>query len=418
MAIFKIEKSTALTGEIDVQGSKNSVLPILAATVLTEAETCIHNCPNLSDVSAAAEILKSLGCSVERKAHTLTVNASSITNCEIPDCLMQKMRSSVMFLGAILARTGRAVLTSPGGCDIGKRPIDLHISAVKKLGAKVKTDCNKLIFSAENGLKGSVIKLPFPSVGATENILLASCTAKGKTVIFNAACEPEIADLAAFLNSAGAKVRIIGRGIIEIEPVKRLYGAEYTVMTDRIAAGSYLLSSAATGGRITLGNVYPLHIAELLSVLSKAGCKVETDKCAVRVTAPPHLESVGHVATMPYPGFPTDLQAPLCAALCRANGVSAISERIFESRFKYITELKKLGADIVLKGRTAVINGVPALCSAQMKAQDLRGGFALIIAALQAQGESEITNIEHIDRGYESPETVLTLLGARIKRIE
>ncbi len=418
MKKFIIEKSDALSGKISVQGSKNSVLPLLAATVLIKGKSRLHNCPELSDVRAAVKILESLGCSVERAGDTLTVDASEITGNEIPQELMSEMRSSVMFLGAILGRTGSAVLSAPGGCDIGKRPIDIHISAVSDLSAHTRRECGKLFFAAENGLKGNTVTLAFPSVGATENMILAACTAKGKTVIYNAACEPEIADLVSFLNLAGASVRMYGNGLIEIEGVRQLHGAEYTVMADRIAAGSYLLAAAATGGSLTVNNIFPQHIASLIPVLGKMGCKTEIGDNFVSVSAPKRLKAVSRTGTMPYPGFPTDLQAPLCASLCRAEGDSVVTENIFEARFKHVPELKKLGADITVQGKTAFIKGVPCLCASRLNALDLRGGFALIIAALQAQGTSEIINTEHIDRGYECPEKVLTELGAKIKRVE
>lgn len=415
---FIIKKSDRLCGEIFVQGSKNSVLPILAATVLTDSETVLHNCPDLSDVSAALSILEGLGCTVKREGHTLTVNSEGVNSSEISDSLMTKMRSSVMFLGAILGRTGKAVLTTPGGCDIGLRPIDIHIDAVKRLGVRTEREREKLMFFADGGLKGANIYLPFPSVGATENILLASCLAKGKTVIYNAAKEPEINDLARFLICAGAKINFRQDGAIEVEGVKKLHGTQYTVMPDRIAAGSYLLSAAATGGKLKVCNLASGYLGALIPVLCEMGCEVSEGEKSISLSAPDRLNCTKTVRTLPYPGFPTDLQAPLCAALLRAKGTSMIVENIFEARFKHIPELVRLGAKIQIQGRAAVIRGVDKLSANRLKAYDLRGGFSLIIAALQAQGKSEISCIGHIDRGYEAPEKVLSMLGADIKRIE
>lgn len=406
-----------LTGEMSVHGSKNSALPILAATALTGCESVIHNCPRLSDVDAAIDILKSLGCKVKRENDTVTVNSCCLENDEVPVPLMQKMRSSVIFMGAMLGRNGKAVLSAPGGCEIGLRPIDMHIGAVKALGVSVTNEDGRLYFTAENGLKGAKITLPFPSVGATENVMLTACVAKGTTVLDNAAREPEITDLADFLNKCGARIYGAGDSTLIIKGVGRLHPAEHTVIPDRIAAASYLLCAAVTQGNILINEITPKHIAVLLPVLQEMGCIIKLSANSVRLVAPARLSRVEILRTMPYPGFPTDIQAPMTAALSVADGTSVMIENIFESRYKHISELLKLGANISVEGRMAVIRGVPYLSGALLRAPDLRGGFALITAALAARGESEITHIEHIYRGYEEPEHILESLGADIKRI-
>jgi len=412
-----INGSQRLTGEMSVHGSKNSALPILAATALTGSESVIHNCPHLSDVDAAIDILRSLGCAVKRELDTAVVDSGCLERDEVPCELMQKMRSSVIFMGAMLGRNGKAVLSTPGGCEIGLRPIDMHINAVRALGAEVKVGDGKLYFSAEHGLKGAKITLPFPSVGATENVMLAACTARGTTVLDNAAREPEITDLADFLNKSGASIYGAGDSTLIIKGVNRLHSCEHTVIPDRIAAASYLLCAAVTQGKIQINDITPKHIAVLLPLLQEMGCTVKLGANSVSLSAPSRLSRIEMLRTMPYPGFPTDIQAPMTAALCVADGTSVMIENIFEQRYKHISELLKLGANISVEGRMAVIRGVPYLNGAYLKAPDLRGGFALIIAALAARGESQITHIEHIYRGYEVPEHILKSLGADIKRI-
>ena len=418
MSEIIIEGSRRLTGELTVQGSKNSVLPILAATVTARGENVIHNCPYLSDVEAALEILRKLGCKVKREGHTVTVNSETVASSEISESLMHEMRSSVMFLGAILGRTGKAVLSAPGGCEIGLRPIDIHISAAEQLGAELTEKCGKLSFRIPNGLRPANITLPFPSVGATENLLLLASVTQGTTVIHNAAREPEIKDLADFLNLCGARIANAGESTVYITGVKELHSAEYTVMTDRIAGCSYLLAAAVTGGSLRLNNLKPAHIGAVIPVLREMGCSIVTERNSVLLNAPQRLKRVRIIRTMPYPGFPTDIQAPMTAALSVADGTSAVIENIFESRFKHTGELVRMGAVIHTEGRIAVIEGVRTLCGARVRARDLRGGFALITAALKAQGKSTVTGAEHIYRGYEEPEKVLASLGAEIKKVD
>ena len=412
-----INGSKRLTGEIEVHGSKNSVLPILAACVLSQGENIIHNCPILSDVDAALKILVELGCKVKREEHTVCVDSSCVNGFEISDSLMREMRSSVIFLGAILGRTGKAVLSTPGGCEIGLRPIDMHISAMEQLGAEVFEEHGRLHFECKNGLHGARVILPFPSVGATENIMIASCVAKGTTVITNAAREPEISDLADFLNGCGAKIHGAGDSTIIIDGVEKLTATTHTVIPDRIAASTYLLAGAITHGRVCIKEIIPAHLGALIPVLKQSGCDISVSNRWICISSPPRLSRVKTVRTMPYPGFPTDVQAPLTAMLSVADGTSVVVENIFECRYKHVSELIRLGAKINVEGRTAVIEGVPYLTGASVVSPDLRGGFALVIAGLAAKGETVISGVEHIDRGYENPEKLLSALGADIKRI-
>lgn len=413
-----INGSKRLTGEIEVHGSKNSVLPILAACVLSQGENIIHNCPILSDVDAALKILVELGCKVKREEHTVCVDSSGVNGFEISDSLMREMRSSVIFLGAILGRTGKAVLSTPGGCEIGLRPIDMHISAMEQLGAEVFEEHGRLHFECKNGLHGARVILPFPSVGATENIMIASCVAKGTTVITNAAREPEISDLADFLNGCGAKIHGAGDSTIIIDGVERLTATTHTVIPDRIAASTYLLAGAITHGRVCIKEIIPAHLGALIPVLKQSGCDISVSNRWICISSPPRISRVKTVRTMPYPGFPTDVQAPLTAMLSVADGTSVVVENIFECRYKHVSELIRLGAKINVEGRTAVIEGVPYLTGASVVSPDLRGGFALVIAGLAAKGETVISGVEHIDRGYENPEKLLSALGADVKRIK
>ncbi|MEG2396748.1 MAG: UDP-N-acetylglucosamine 1-carboxyvinyltransferase [Oscillospiraceae bacterium] len=411
-----INGSRRLNGEIEVHGSKNSALPILAATVLANGKSVIHNCPRLSDVDAAIKILEHLGCKVEVSGHTVMVDSQNVNSFEIPDDLMREMRSSIVFLGAILGRMNRAVLSTPGGCEIGLRPIDLHLAAMKQFGADINEEYGKLDCTAENGLDGAKITLSFPSVGATENIMLAAATARGTTTLTNAAREPEISDLADFLNGCGAKIHGAGDSTIVIEGVKKLSGATHTVIADRIEASTYMIAAAMTGGKICIKEIIPAHIGALVPMLKEAGCDITISGRWLCISSPPRPKRIKTVRTMPYPGFPTDVQAPLMAMLTIADGTSVVIENIFESRYKAASELLRLGAKISVEGRMAVIEGVPCLMGASVVAPDLRGGIALVLAGLCARGETIVTNIEHIDRGYEAPEILLQSIGADIKR--
>ncbi len=407
-----------LNGEITVQGAKNSVLPILVATLLVDGVSIIHNCPLLSDVDATIKILQYLGCKVSRENHTITVDSTDVSRDDVPDNLMREMRSSIVFLGGILGRMGRAKLSTPGGCEIGLRPIDLHLSSMEQFGATVTDEDGFIVCKAhEKGLEGTRITLSFPSVGATENIILAATLAKGTTVISNAAREPEISDLADFLNRCGARIRGAGDSTVVIEGVTKLTPAEHTVIPDRIVASTYLIAAAMTGGKIIINSIVPSHIAPIIQPLRESGCSIEVNKKQVVLESPKTLKRIRMIRTMPHPGFPTDVQAQIMALTTVADGTSVIVENIFESRYKHIGELLRFGAKIHVEGRMAVVEGVHRLNGANVRATDLRGGSAMILAGLQARGTTEVTEIYHIDRGYENPEKTLSELGADIKRV-
>ncbi len=407
-----------IEGELAVQGAKNSVLPLLSATLLAHGESVIHNCPQLTDVDSACRILTELGCRCVRSADTICVDAGMVSGYEIPERLMREMRSSIMFLGSILGRTGRCKFSFPGGCELGARPIDLHISALRKMGATITEEHGMLDCRAEKGLHGAKINLSFPSVGASENILLAAVTAKGSTELHNAAREPEIRDLADFLTKCGAKISGAGESVIYIEGVQSLAPTEHSVMPDRIAAATYLCCAAATGGELILTRCGTEDMTAILSVLESMGCRVYQYGGGKlyfsrkrRLTAPPTIR------TMPYPGFPTDIQAPVMAVCTLAQGTSVFVETIFDNRYRHVPELIRLGAQIKAEGRVAVIEGVKRLSGAKLQSAELRGGAALITAALAAEGTSEISGLCYIDRGYDNIESTLRGLGADIKRV-
>lgn len=415
MKQFEITGKCKLTGEMEVQGAKNSVLPILAASILINGESIIHNCPRLRDVDIALEILLDLGCNVTRENDTVIVDASDIKNYTINDDLMRQMRSSIMFLGPILARCKKADLTFPGGCELGPRPIDLHISALLDLGAKVIEDKGH-IYAIGEDLHGSTVHLSFPSVGATENIIMAAVYAKGQTKIINCAREPEIEDLVNFLNKAGAKIKGAGGSVIIVEE-SLLSSVEYTVMPDRIASSTYLVAAAITGGEIILKNTNKDYIIFELDLLSRAGCNIRISENDIMLSADNRLNSIKTVKTMPYPGFPTDAAASFVALMTKAKGSTLFIENIFENRFRYVSQLVRMGADIKNYGKVAIVTGVQELYASFLSATDLRGGAAMVLAALSAEGTSVINDIHHIDRGYEDFEGNLQNLGAKIKRV-
>ncbi len=416
MSKLFINGGKRLCGEITVQGAKNGALPILAAAVICEGESIIHNCPYLSDVDASVRILEHLGCNCRREGTTLIINTDNIARCDIPDHLMREMRSSIVLLGAIAARLGCVKLSSPGGCELGPRPIDLHISSLERLGLTIKEDRGYLDCESNGRLTGANIHLSFPSVGATENIMLAAATADGRTVIHNAAREPEIYDLQVFLNSAGGNISGAGTDTVIIDGVPKLYGTEHTVIPDRIVAATYMAAAAITGGEITLKNIDPSHMTSVFSHFSESGCILKVSDNELLLRAPQKLKRFFYIRTMVYPGFPTDAGPILVAMASVAGGTSMFVENIFESRYKYVDELKRLGADIKVAGKVAVIEGVAKLSGAPVESTDLRGGAALVLAGLIADGTTEIDKIFHIDRGYECIEENLRRIGADIKR--
>lgn len=418
MSRYVINGGHRLYGETQIQGSKNSVLPILAATVLIKGETVITNCPNISDVDATIKILSYLGCKVKREGHTVIVDSTNVDKFDIPDDLMREMRSSVVFLGAIIGRMGKASLSTPGGCEIGLRPIDLHLDAIQRFGVNIHEEFAKIEFEAVKPLEGFNIALSFPSVGATENIILTACTANGTTVITNAAREPEISDLADFLNSCGAKISGTGEGTIVIEGVKELHPVQYRVIPDRIVATTYMAAAAMTHGKIHLTSVIPAHLAPVIPAFEEAGCDISISPNALTLTAPPYLRSIKTIRTMPYPGFPTDMQAQIMAMTTVCHGTSVIIETIFESRYKHVSELLRFGAKIRVDGRMAVIEGTQNLTGASVIASDLRGGASLVLAGLAAQGTTTVDEIKYISRGYENMSGVLTSLGCDIVKEE
>lgn len=415
MAKLLIEGGRPLEGDMEVHGAKNAVLPILAATVLNGGKSVIYNCPDLKDVDSSIDILRYLGCHVSKHDDVLTIDSASITYGEIPEKLMHEMRSSVIFLGATVSRLGRVVTSMPGGCELGPRPIDLHLKAFRQLGINIEEDHGYITCQADR-IVGANIHLDFPSVGATENIMLAATLAQGTTIITNAAKEPEIADLQKCLNAMGARVSGAGTSIVRIDGVKKLHDMEHVVMPDRIVAATYLACSAIAGGMVELKHVEPSHLEAVFSVMRQCGSKLYIRDDSIVHIAPERLMAVDTIRTQPYPGFPTDAQSPLMAALTIADGTSIFIENIFESRFKHVIELCRMGADITVDGRMAVVRGVSKLSGAKVSAMDLRGGAALVVAALAAEGTTQIDNIYHIDRGYANLTEVLSGVGARIKR--
>lgn len=418
MEELHIEGMRPLKGELTLHGAKNSVLPLLAASLLTQTPTTLDNCPPLSDVAVSTSILQKLGCRTERDADSITVYPTSGRSTTIPERLMREMRSSIVFLGAMLARFSEAHLCFPGGCELGPRPIDLHLSSLRQMGVTVREDGGVLHCYAPRGLHGASVSLSFPSVGATQNCLLAAVLAKGKTVICNAAKEPEIEELCRFLNACGANIERSADGVITVTGVSSLEGCRYRVMPDRIEAVTYLAATAITGGELLLNDARPSHIAAVLSTFRETGCRVAFPNGGVYMKAPVRLKAAGLIRTMPYPGFPTDAQAPVMAMLTKAVGNSMIVENIFDSRFKHVGELQRMGASVKTDGRVAVIDGVARLRGATVRCTDLRGGAALVVAALGAEGQTRIQRLCHLDRGYAALETSLRSIGGCVTRVK
>lgn len=415
MEQFRINGGVKLTGEYELTGAKNAVLPILAATIVTGNECKIKSCPDLSDVQTMFTILKELGCGITKEEDGIVIDTRPINSYTIPEHLMREMRSSVFLMGPMIARCGKVTLSYPGGCEIGLRPIDIHLSALKKLGVTIK-EAHGFMECTADRLVGSKIILDFPSVGATENVMLAATAAEGETRIINPAKEPEIIDLQRFLNACGAEVRGAGTGEIVIHGKNSYNQVEHRVIPDRIEGGTVLAAVAITGGNVVLRNAIPEHMSMTLSKFKEAGCRIREGKDVIELSSPGRLKAVETVRTLPYPGFPTDMQSQFLTLMTMAQGTSVITETIFESRFKHVEELRKMGARIKVDGRTAIVTGVKNLMGARVVAKDLRGGASLVIAGLGAEGETVIENICHIDRGYDKFEMALSKIGADIKR--
>jgi UDP-N-acetylglucosamine 1-carboxyvinyltransferase len=411
-----IEGGKPLKGTVKISSAKNAVLPVIAASLLTESECIIEDAPELEDVKVMREVLRSMGAKVCREGDSIKIGAGTIDSIEAPYDLIRKMRASFLVMGPMLARKGRARISMPGGCAIGSRPIDLHLKGFASLGAEielghgyVEARCKKLV--------GSTIYLDFPSVGATENIMMGAALAHGQTIIENAAKEPEIIDLANFLNSMGARIRGAGTDVIKIDGVRELSGISYTVIPDRIETGTFLVAGAITGGDIFLENVVSEHLKPVIAKLVECGTQITEEDEGLRVVGNGR-PIASDVKTMPYPGFPTDMQAQIMAYLCTAKGISMVIETVFENRFMHVQELKRMGAKIKIEGRSAVIEGTDKLSGAPVKATDLRAGAALILAGLAAEGTTQVMNTYHIDRGYVDIVEKLKGLGARIKRTD
>ncbi len=412
-----VKGGNRLVGTVKTSGAKNAVLPIIAASILGTSPSRLDEIPALEDVRTICAVLECLGIKVDAsEPHTLKIDSREITSCEAPYELVRSMRASFLVMGPLLARKGYARISQPGGCAIGTRPIDLHLKGFEALGVKIEQGHGYIEASAPDGMTGANIYLDFPSVGATENIMMAAAMAKGTTVLENPAEEPEIVDLANYLNQMGARVRGAGTNVITIEGVSELHGVQHSVIPDRIEAGTYMIAAAMTGGDVIIENVLPEHQKPLIAKLREAGALVEEDIDRIHVVGSGRLKAVD-IKTLPYPGFPTDMQAQMMAMLSVAEGRSKITETVFENRFMHVVELNRMGANITTEGRSAVITGPAHLTGCTVRATDLRAGAAMILAGLVAEGATEICDIYHIDRGYEEIAAKLTRLGADIKRV-
>ncbi|HHY36671.1 MAG TPA: UDP-N-acetylglucosamine 1-carboxyvinyltransferase [Firmicutes bacterium] len=416
MERFAIIGGVPLQGTVHVNGAKNATLPIMAATVLAAGRCTICDAPYLRDVTVMTRILESLGAEVRREGRNLSIDTGQIDNWEIPENLMRETRSSIFLMGALLARKGKVRVAYPGGCNIGPRPIDLHLKGLRALNAQI-TERHGYVYAETKGLRGAEVHLDFPSVGATENIMMAAVRARGTTIIRNAAKEPEIVDLQNFLNKMGARIRGAGTDTIKIDGVESLGPISYTVIPDRIETGTFMVAAAMTGGEILIENGIFEHVEPIAAKLREAGAEVEGGETGIRVRGTGRLVGVD-IKTLPYPGYPTDMQPQTMAMLSIAKGTSVIIENIFANRFKHVDELLRMGAQIKTEGRAAIIRGVEGLTGSAVEASDLRAGVALILAGLVAEGKTTIDNIYHVDRGYEAIEKKLQKLGAQIWRLE
>lgn len=414
MSEYIIKGGRKISGEVTISGSKNAALPIIAASILNKGKTTLYNVPNIHDTQMMFEILNKIGGKVTQKNNKIIIETSKINKYEIPEELMRQMRSSVIFAGSLVGRYKKATFSYPGGCDIGTRPIDLHLKAFEKLGINIQKNYGNISCICDK-ITGEKIDLDFPSVGATENAILASCLGEGKTIITNAAREPEIIDLQNFLNKMGAKIKGAGSNKIEINGVKQLKDVSYNIMPDRIETGTFLCIAAMTGGSLKLKNADATHITPVINKLEESGCKIETYKNTIQIEGPKKLKAVD-IKTMPYPGFPTDMQSIFATTMTVAKGTSVIVENIFENRYKYTQELVRMGAKIKVEGKTAVIKGVRKLYGANVKATDLRGGASVVMAGIVAKGMTKVENIEYILRGYEKFDKKLQDIGVDILR--
>ena len=417
MPYFSISGGVPLSGCCRIHGAKNAVLPILAAAVLTRKPVRLLDVPELTDVSNMCKILRLLGCRVAREGAALLIDGADADCFALPEDLSKELRSSIFLLGPVLGRFRQAVVTYPGGCEIGNRPIDLHLKGLSALQAQIVEEGGRIRCDG-GSLTGATIHLDYPSVGATENIMMAATAADGETVIKNAAREPEIVDLQSFLNAAGFSVRGAGSSTVVIRGGCEPREVSFRIMPDRIVTGTVLAAAAITGGSVTVENVCPEHLSGTLAKLEEAGCALTLYDRVIRLAAPDRLHAISRLETMPHPGFPTDMKSQFTALCAAADGTSVVVENVFENRFRHIPELVRMGADILLHGRTAVIRGVPRLHGADVAARDLRGGAALVLAALAANGQTTVRGTGYIDRGYERLERMLGGLGARIKRHE
>lgn len=415
MNALRIHGGRRLTGEWRVHSAKNAVLPIMAASILTGEETRLEECPELVDVTYMADILRTLGCRIHSGDGALTIDPQNLNRHEMPDALAKKIRSSIFLLGSILARFRRATVTFPGGCEIGLRPIDLHLSGLRQLGVDVREE-GGLIRCDGRHMRAGTVHFDYPSVGATENVMMAAALLKGRTVLSNVAREPEITDLQNFLNAMGARISGAGTHTVTVEGVDRLRGVSYCPMPDRIVAGTLLAAAAATGGDIRLTNVPCRDLYAVFTKMREMGCEIDEEESAVRLRAPQRLTAFQQLQTQPHPGFPTDMQAQMLALAAMAKGTSVVVENVFENRFAHAGDLNRMGANVLVNGRTAVVQGVDMLYGTHVTARDLRGGAALVIAGLAARGETLVERAELIDRGYERLEEMLGALGAEIRR--
>ncbi len=417
MGFFRVEGGTPLAGSVRVNSAKNAVLPILAASILTQEEVTLLDCPMISDAHHMADILEILGCRITRSERTMHILSSELHNWEMPDSLSKQIRSSIFLLGPILGRFRKATVTYPGGCEIGMRPIDLHLQGLRRLGVEIREE-GGLIHCDGREMHAADVHFDYPSVGATENVMMAAVLIPGTTTIHNAAREPEIEDLQRFINALGGSVRGAGTHTIQIRGVKELHGAVYRPIPDRIVAGTLLAAAAITGGEVHLDNAPCRDMVAVLAKLREMGCEIREKIGAIDLKAPKRLLAFQQLQTQPHPGFPTDMQVQMLALAALAKGTSIVVENVFENRFTHAGDLNRMGANIMVNGRMAIVQGVDALYGARVNARDLRGGAALVIAGLAAQGVTEVDNVHLIDRGYENLEGMLRNLGAKIQRIE